>query len=231
MTDSESVPEYLLERYSDSRTTRSLVQLVPFAGVVDTFLTATWDQIRKRRAKEFFDKLDSGAILLSEDIVDSEEFLHCFFITTRAALSNRRKEKIELFASLLLSAFDRNGPRNIDDFEELLAILDDITYREWSALVILDRYSDAPREDSQNDLQWSLTFWATFVAEVVAKLEVPSSEFTSFMNRISRTGLYDQFVGGFMDYSGGIGMLTPRFHRLKGFLLNEHEEQEESLSP
>ena len=203
-------------RYENSGVIRGLLQLIPYVGgASDTLIALRAERIKKERLQAFFDELASGKIQLTPEVVDSDDFLHCFFIATEAALSNRRREKIELFARLLKSTVDDIAPRDVDDFEELLSILDDLSFAEWKALLILDGYSKEVRQPSDSDLQWSLRFWNRFMNDVLAQLRVPDGEFTAFMNRISRTGLYEQFVGGDWDYSGGVGYLTPKFHRLK----------------
>jgi len=97
-------------------------------------------------------------------------------------------------------------------------MLDELSYSEWSALLILDRHSSTPRDPKENDLQWSYKFWMQFKADVEKELGIRAEEVSTYMNRIGRTGLYEQFVGGYLSYSGGVGMLTPRFYRLKQFV-------------
>ncbi len=212
----------LLIRYSKSPAIRALVQLIPLGlgGAADTFVATRVERIKVSRAQTFFDELSKGKIELTEDLIKSEDFLHCFYISSKAALNTRRHEKIKLFAKLLKSSVGENPPKDTDDFEDLLSILDELTYTEWQALLILDRYTKSPRDKNQNDLQWSITFWGRFKIDVLNELKIPPGEFTSFMNRMSRTGLYEQFVGGFMDYVGGVGMLTPKFFRLKKYVFD-----------
>lgn len=215
--------ENLLVQYKNPLI-RALIQLIPYAGgSMDTLMMAQVERIRKERARAFFDELSRGEVELNEELIESEDFLHCFFVSWEAGIKARRREKTALFARLLKSAFTENHPRNIDEFEEFASILDDLSYEEWSVLTILDSYSSRPRDPDLNDLQWSSTFWADFRSSVEQKLGIPKDEFTPFMNRLNRTGLYDQFVGGYLDYTGGVGMLTPRFHRLKSFISSRAE--------
>jgi hypothetical protein len=175
-------------------------------------------KIREDRAREFFDELDKEGAVLTPAVTESEDFIHCFVITSKAALNTRRREKIRLFARLLISSVSAKPPRDTDDYEDLVQTLDELTYTEWEALLILDKYSELRREPKQNDLQWSLTFWKNFEIEIKTRLNVRGDEFIFFMNRISRTGLYDQIVGGYLDYTGGVGVLTPKVFRLKHYI-------------
>lgn len=218
----EGPVDRLIVRYGDSTIIRSLVQLVPFGigSAADVALTRRLQAIREDRAREFFDRLGDEDLQLDEALIDSEDFLHCFFATTNAALNTRRREKIRLFANLLKSAFANETPRDTDEYEELLGILDELTFNEWRALLLLDEYSQEPRRASENRLQWSTKFWKPYIDDLEQQLGLPSEEITPFLNRIARTGLYDQIVGTYLDYGGGIGYLTPRFYRFKGFVEN-----------
>ena len=203
---------------------RALIQLIPYAGgSIDTLLIAGVERIKAERTRAFFDELSIGEVELNEELIESEDFLHCFFVSWEAGIKARRREKTALFARLLKSAFTENHPRNIDEFEEFVSILDDLSFEEWRVLTILDSYSNRPRTPDQNDLIWSRTFWDNFQSRVEQELGIPQGEFTPFMNRLNRTGLYDQIVGTYWDYDGGIGMLTPRFHRLKSFVSSRTE--------
>ena len=179
---------------------------------------STLQRTKEGRTRALLDSLSHGKLELSEELIESEDFLHCFCTTYKAVLNTRRREKIELFARLLKSAFTETRPRDIDEFEEFISILDDLTYEEWCALTILDSFSSRSRKAGDNDLRWSRTFWDEFRRTVERQLKIPSDEFTPFMNRLGRTGLYDQLVGAYLNYAGGVGKLTPRFHRLKSFI-------------
>jgi len=212
--------ENLLARYEGNRVIRGLVQLIPFGvgGAVDVVVTKTLDNIREERSRAFFDELARTSKPLEPAMLESEDFLHCYFSTAKYALNSRRREKIEMFARLLKASLGETGPRDVDEYEEFLQILDDLTYRELRALAIMDSFSDRPRTADQNDLQWTNTFWGEFEEKVVHELGVPKDEVSDFMNRISRTACYEMFTGGYMDYTGGKGKLTPTYRRLKRFI-------------
>jgi len=197
-----------------------LVQLIPFGigGALDVVVAKTMGNIREERSRAFFDELANTSTSLDPAILESEDFLHCYFSTARYALNSRRREKIQMFARLLKASLGEKGPRDIDEYEELLEILDDLTFRELQALTIMDSFSNRPRTPDQNDLQWTNTFWREFEDRIVLDLGVPRDEVADFMNRISRTACYEMFTGGYMDYTGGKGKVTPTYRRLKRFI-------------
>lgn len=221
MTDSTT--DHLLARYEGNRVVRGLVQLIPFGigGALDVVVTKTLNNIREERSRAFFDELANTSAPLDPAMLQFEDFLHCYFSTARYALNSRRREKIQMFARLLKASMGANGPGTVDAYEELLEILDDLTFRELQALAIMDSFSNSPRTPDQNDLQWTNTFWNEFEDRVVTDLGIQRDEVADFMNRISRTACYEMFTGGYMDYTGGKGKLTPTYRRLKRFISSE----------
>jgi hypothetical protein len=215
--------ENLLARYEDNRVVRGLVQLIPFGigGALDVVITKTLSNIREERSRAFFDELIKTSKPLEPTVLESEDFLHCYFSTVRYALNSRRREKIQVFARLLKTSLDETGPRDVDEYEEFLAILDDLTFRELQTLTIMDAFSDRPRTPDLNDLQWTNTFWDEFEDRIVRELGVPNDEVRDFLSRISRTACYEVFTGGYFDYTGGKGKLTPTYRRLKRFISSE----------
>ncbi len=130
-----------------------------------------------------------------------------------------------MFARLLKSSLTDNEISNIDEYEDFLKILDELSYRELIALRVLDEFGSTPRTEEQNDLQWTNQFWDKFEKRLSSELGIPTNQLTDFMNRIARTGCYEMFTGGYMDYTGGKGKLTPTYHRLRGFV-EESEKAE-----
>ena len=159
----EDTVHWLLEKYAGSRIVRALIQLIQIplgqfsiglGGAIDVVLMQTLANIRRDRAKSFFDELDRGNVLIDESLLQSEDFLHCYFATAKYALNSRRREKIQMFARLLKSSLSSDGPQGVDEYEDFLKILDELSYRELQALKILDTFSDRERKKDQNEIQW-----------------------------------------------------------------------------
>lgn len=216
----KTASESLLLRYENNQVIRALVQLVPFGagGALDVLLVGTLDDIRRDRSAAFFDELSVDGALITEADIQSEDFLHKYFTTVKVALNTRRREKIVMFAKLLKSSCADDSVSDVDVYEDFLTILDELSFRELKALSILDEYSKRPRLHDHNDLQWTTTFWDDFEVRVTRELDLPSEEVSCFMNQIIRTGCYEIFTGGYMDYTGGKGKLTPTFRRLQALI-------------
>ena len=213
----------LLKKYKANRVIRGLIQLIPLGvgGAIDVVLCETLEKIRRDRATTFFDELAKGDVIIDESLLQSEDFLHAFFSTAKYALNSRRREKIKMFARLLKSSLTDTELKNLDEYEDYLKILDELSYRELLALSILDQFSSRPREEDWNDLQWVSTFWDEFEQRLSSELDITKEQVTDFMNKIARTGCYEMFTGGYFDYTGGKGKLTPTYQRLKKYIMKE----------
>lgn len=212
--------EFLLKKYERNRVIRGLIQLVPYGvgGLVDVILVETLKKIQRERTATFFEELAQGDALIDEDLLKSEDFIQAFFLTAKYALNTRRREKIQLFARLLKNSITKNSIPNLDEFEEMAGILDQLEYREVIALRILDEYSSLARGEGENDLIWTNKFWENFEKKLEELLEVPNNQIGDFMNRITRTGCYEIFTGSYYGYTGGKGKLTPTYLKLKDFI-------------
>ena len=216
MTDLED----LLKRYEGNRVIRGLIQLVPsgLGSAIDVVLMQTYEKMKKERISKFFDELSKGNVVVDEALLKSHEFLHRYLLTVRLALNTRREEKIRMFARYLKNSVHEPRPSDVDEYEDFLQILDELSYREMRALGLLEEFNVRPKESGSNDLAWTESFWDEFEEKMVSQLAVPRAEISSFMNRIARTGCYEVYTGTYWDYTGGKGKLTPMYERLVGFV-------------
>jgi len=212
MNDPTKSPIYkLAESYKRSPVIRSLVQLIlgNIGSAFDVGLTTFIENIREDRARTFFDELGKRDFPLTEDEIKSEDFLHAYFATCRAALNTRRREKIRLFARLLHNYASKSTA--VEEFEEHLTILDDLSYRELQVLLILEHYEEAnPQRNFKNVHTRAELFWEDFQSECSTKLAIPTNELNGVLTRLTRTGLYETIAFTSM---GNRGRLTRNFYR------------------
>ena len=190
---------------------------------MDVVLVGTIEKIRMERTQVYFDELASGDLVVNPSLLESEDFLHCYALTTRLALNSRRREKIRMFARLLKNSIKATGNVDVDEHEDFANVLDDLSYREIQALNLLDEYSGVPKEDDQNELQWINIFWEEFETRLCIQLNIPEAQVPDFMNRIARTGCYEMLTGTYWDYTGGKGKLTPTYRHFKKFIVNTEQ--------
>ncbi|MEK7953993.1 hypothetical protein [Luteolibacter soli] len=106
-----------------------------------------------------------------------------------------------------------------DAYEDLLSILDELSFRELRALSILDGYSSTiERAPGDNDYTLAQKFWDALEKTLTRELSIPADQLDDFMNRLSRTGCFETFEGKYTAAYGGMGRLTPTYYSLKQFV-------------
>lgn len=215
MAESPNMIGKLSVQYANRPAIKALLKLVPGWSSADTLLQKRADEIKSDRLKIFFDELAQGKRELTEELIQSDSFLHGYFCTLRAAMNCRQHEKIQNFARLLDSSLDPALQVSEDEHEELLTLLEEITLREFAILSDLrNRELAHPRQDGENALQHAWRYWADFRKTTVETYGVPEESFNAFMARLERTGLYLRITGNYLDYSGDIGTTTPLLARV-----------------
>jgi len=195
---------------------RGIVQLIPLSigSCVDVAITTQLDNIMEDRAKTFFDELGNGSVELTKSLIETEEFLHKYFSTVKAALNTIRREKIVYFARLLKSSIIIGNSRNIDEYEEYLSILDELSYRELGILIRLYHFENLhPNAEGENELQRTAKFWDEFCKTIMNEFDIEEDEINSVLVRLKRTGCYMSLIG-YWDDEGNKGKTTATFKRL-----------------
>jgi hypothetical protein len=135
-TKSLNMVGQLSTRYARSPIIRSLLSLLPFSGPADELMRHRAEEIHQERLLAFLDEVQDGTKDLTTDVIESEDFLHCFFKTTRVALHSRRREKIRMFARMLTAGVESGVIReDSGKYEELLATLDSLSLREFGVSI------------------------------------------------------------------------------------------------
>jgi hypothetical protein len=223
--------EKLAERYNSNPIVKGFVQMmIPGGAVIDEVISSRLQRVQEERMRVFFDELADGTIELTPELVESDDFLHCYFATAKAASNTRRSEKIRLLGRLLKSAMSPNSLASTDEYEEFLVILDDMSFRELYILSILDKYQNkypkVKREDGQleNDFQRARKFWDEFSTQLEHELEISAANLHGVLTRLNRTGCFETLRGysGATGATGDEGFLTPSFYRLKQ-LIEDHD--------
>ena len=179
------------------------------------------NEIKSDRLTTFFEELAEGKHELTDELIETEDFLHSYFCTLRAVLNCRHREKIRLFARLLDSAFNPKLQVTPDEHEELLSILESISLREFAILNNLrERELLHPKNEEENNLQRLLRYWDEFKTENIQALDIPTDSFNAFMVRLERTGLYIRLTENYHSDTGVMGMTTPALARLIDLVRN-----------
>lgn len=217
--------ESLVVRYKHSPHLRALAALIvgcaPPVGALESAVLTSFERIRLERQRELFDALDQGGTELTEALVQQEEFIHAFLATARAADRTHRRRKIQLFAQLLRALASHKEGFDVDEHEELLRVLEDLSPREFASLVLLRQHEQAvERRNGETIPQWIFHFWEDAKRDLEQKLRIRSSELEGLLARLSRTGFYRREIG-FLGEAEEIGCTTPSFTRFLSLLDEE----------
>jgi hypothetical protein len=186
----------LAQSYNENKALRLLLKLFPHGSMVDNTLASFYTKEKERRIRVFFDELSKGTIPLSEDELQSDDFLHKYFITIKAVLETKRDEKIRYFARLLLQAFSDLINRSTDSYEDFLKILDELTYQEIFILIFIRSFEkeyDGPRGLN------NMGMYRPLKTKLASVLGVSEDEVFSYFVRLQRTGLVRHFYDSVFD--------------------------------
>jgi len=194
MTDDYNIVGKLSENYSDRPILKSLLSLVPYWGVADTLLQHRASEIKADRIKIFFDALANGSIELTDTLIETEDFIHCYMATISAVTNTRRREKIKLFAKLFSSALTFSDFGDTDEYEFLLSILDELTIKELAVLKAIERYEENYYVNGQFDNEHR-PHEGLLKKEVCLELGISEDnlgddELKGIVIRLNRTGCY-----------------------------------------
>ena len=206
---------------------RALAQLVPFGigAAIDTSLDIEIMKYREERVRTLFDELNRGKIQLTDELIHSENFLHSYFATVKAALNTRRRKKIRMFARLLNTAASTDMLSNIegvDEYEELCSILDELSLREMMVLFALEKYEERHYREGKFDTSGNKSADQGYFGEVVKEIfgeEIPDNELSGIVTRLNRTGCYA--LHGWRKGPAHDCRLTDIYHRLKELIQEE----------
>lgn len=210
----------LLDEYIHRPLIRTLLQIAcPYLGtLIDLSLTDKYSQMIAARLRHFFDELEAGEVDLTNDLIESNEFLHCYMSTVRTVTRTYQKKKISLFARLLnSSAGTRSDTQNaVDEYEEYLSIIDALSEREWHLLnIIYLAELSVQREQNETPLQHAKKYWAEMIQTIEAKGLSSKDELPAFLARLNRTGCYITITGSFLSYGGDVGHTTATYKKLR----------------
>jgi hypothetical protein len=181
------------------------------------------NKLRQHRLEIFFDQLSKSTINISDDHIKSNEFIHKYILTLKYVLDTQQKEKIEMFANIFKNSLSKkNNTFNVDTYEDFSKMLNELSYREICALSIFEYfYTNRKKEKKDNELQFVFSFWNEFEDKIEQELGISKTSVENYMIKISRTGCYKEITGGYLDYNGGKGILTPMYFELKDCILNQ----------
>ncbi len=125
---------------------------------------------------------------MTEDLIRSDDFIHKYFITLKAALETKRNEKIQYFARLLKNSNSPLANEPVDYYEDFIKVLDDLTYQELRILIKLHEQENLHESYEGNRLMVNKRFYRKFKAHLAEDMGISEDEVLSIFIRLGRTG-------------------------------------------
>jgi hypothetical protein len=198
---------------------RALASQIPLLGGIATeALNAAVDRVTQRRIKQFESLLEDNGGFITEAMLDDDEMVHRIAVTLRAVARESQGEKIACFARLLING-GIDQPIETDQYDDLVKILESLSLQELRVLQILDKLEKAHDGVAGNSVQRTSTYWTEFHDKLI-EAGIPQDEHAGLLGRLTRTGLYTELTGTYLDYAGGQGVLTGTWVRFRRFVVD-----------
>lgn len=221
-----------LNQISKNPAVNVLKDLVEKAPVFGKILTNSVD-----RGLELFQKSKQDKLIQS--VIDNEnliapERIHAVpfvieYAKTREMLDRLANEKkVKLVCNLFVNYFlKENHEDDVDVYEEYLQHLGQLSVREISLLITLNRYEkESTHIHGLND--FDRHNWAFSKLKGYAKEEwnISESELTGLMTSICRSGFCKEEVGGYLNgYAGGVFFTTQYFEKFFNYIMERENIQ------
>lgn len=191
---------------------RAVIAQVPVLGaMLNDAISDKRSHLAKERFNTYIDELNKTGNAPTLEQLNVNDFAHAVLETTRAAVNAHREEKIRRFARLLSNYQRIVVTNNIDDYEELLGILNDLTDKEFQILLLLRNHEDDDHPSrKRTSASVPYPYWRPFQRDAEAK-GVPPTELQGYFQRLARTGCVYMITG---SATGQLARTTPLFHRL-----------------
>lgn len=206
----------LYESYDNNPTIKGLIQAlslsgIPIGSMIDSTIGTFVSKIKSDRLHIFFNELNSRDITISEEQIESTDFLHAYFSTVNYVIRTRSDNKIECFARILNNL--NAGRINITEFEDYTSIFNELSEREFFILSNKYQFEQNNKDENSemNPAQLTRLYWADFVESTCSKLNMPEAELNPMLVRIQRTGCYSKHNGYWDDGPNEEGDTTELF--------------------
>lgn len=210
---------FLYEAYNDQPLLKGLIQALSVSGIsvgsmIDSSLGAYISKLKTDRLRIFFDELNKGDIILTEEQIQTNDFLHAYFETVSYVIRTKSDRKIERFATILKKLY--SGIISTDEFEDYTSVFNELSDKEFAILSIKLKYEveNSSNKNNLNPLQLTSTYWDNFKREIEQRLNIPAEEINPFLIRIQRTGCYQKHKGFWDESPEDIGNTTEFFRSI-----------------
>lgn len=207
-------------------------------SAVDVALTIKAQKIAERRLNELCQSWEQEIQQIpphsiDKDYIESEEFFDLVFKAWESTKRTRHNEKIHLYAKLLAGAvpFQDRAENSPEDY---LSVLTELSVQELElAHALYDQQKEYANLE-ENELQWLKRIGAYNIDQLgkgqslrghgqwqhllshCPSLEHQNIQFA--LLRLQKCGVANELTGTFLDYTGGVFVITPTFREMMRYL-------------
>lgn len=193
-----------------------IVNHIPFiSSAVDSAVAKLIENHQKKKLEELFEIILQSNDITMDDIKDVE----CIMMIAKTVdVVNHliKNQKIKYLGKLLKNSI-KDRERNIDEFEELLNKLSNLSIREIDMLFLLSQEEER-NSTFDNNGKKSINIeksWASFVEKAKSEFDINESEVISTMLGVMRTGFC---VAEWRTYLNGMASViiytSPEYYKL-----------------
>jgi len=214
---------YENRHYENNTALRAVVNVIPYIGSsLDVLFASKGKEIIQKRINTFLSELHLEMEKVKEEKVDkayleSEEFFDLLISALEKVSKTRSKRKISLYAKILKNAVLVDKVKDHDEPEKYLSVVAELSEDEiLLAKIIYDQQKERPHS-GENELRWAKNKGWNELPKLAKDFSSPD-DLCFLLNRIAKSGLLREITGTFLDYQGGVYVITETFRKIMDFL-------------
>lgn len=195
-----------------------LVGLVPsFGGLFSSTIGQVMNDFQEKKRQEFLNVILSDEQMITTEMVSDVEFIMNFAKTLDVVNRLASNDKVVYLGNLLKNSYFTTDKINNCEYEEYLALLSELSYREIFILIEYDRRcSNLPQNE---EIRFSVfnSVQDIFITEMSSKFSCSRGEIADIMRRLESKGLcVFQTAHGYGESSSMLanGVVTDYFKKL-----------------
>lgn len=186
--------------------------------------------VAKRRTEKVLQELEAQGITLVQARAKDPAYLGCLLRTMEALERSSRSEKLNMIVSFFTTCDASNFIQEQPDFyQEMLSLIDEMSYREMQILFHLDQaglpFYDDKEVINPNDENNASAKFATAIEITSKKMSLNKDMLIALLVRLNRTGL----LANTATWESTIYFFSPLYRDLKKFISIEYYELQNSF--
>lgn len=179
---------------------KSLLDKIPVIGaLIDETTGYALQRFQDKKREEFIDVILSNSEMITSDKVNDVEFLINFAKTVEAVDRLATNDKVKYFANLLKNGYLKDKKLLVDEYDEYMNALSNLSYRQIEILIELYQFEiEISPLIIENK---TVEHWGIFKAKMQKKYSLTESEFTGLLTNASKTGFNKQTNSAYFDSS------------------------------